>query len=223
MEIDISTVFLLPAGLGLLGFVEPCTIGGHLLFLDSQNNRNVSAKIRAVSIFIIARAIVTGLAGAAIAMLAQKLIAFQTGMWLVFGFVYLLIGLGFVTGRAGLIKQKISLAPDSWKRASSPAILGLAFGLNIPACAAPIMFGLLGLAASSSTIVAGFAMMFVFGFFLSAPLAIFAVFPGLAAKLEKTGQRLKKSGWIIGLVFIGLGIWSIWFGLYVNPADWSGQ
>lgn len=33
MEISFQTLVLLPVGLGLLGFIEPCTIGGHLLFL----------------------------------------------------------------------------------------------------------------------------------------------------------------------------------------------
>jgi len=28
---------------------------------------------------------------------------------------------------------------------------------------------------------------------------------------------------VLGVVFVALGLWSIWFGLYVNPENWSGQ
>lgn len=223
MEISLFTMIIPPIGLGLLGFIEPCTIGGHLLFLDTQKNRDRGQKIRAMAVFIAVRAIVAGLFGALIAFLGQKLISAQTGIWLVFGVIYLLVGLAFVMGKAGAVKQRIDLAPDAWKRASNPVVLGMAFGLNIPACAAPILFGLLGLAATVGTVLAGFIMMFLFGLFLSLPLALFAVLPKWAAWLDRFGQRLKNMRWVIGAVFILLGLWSIWFGLYVDPANWAGQ
>jgi len=222
LEISIIQLILLPIGLGLLGFIEPCTIGGHLLFVETQSRRTSREKISAVALFILVRAFIAGLAGATIAFLGQKLISAQTGIWLVFGSIYLVIGLAFLAGRAGLMKRKISLAPAAWKRAQSPLVLGLAFGLNIPACAAPILFGLLGLAATSGTIITGFIMMFLFGLFLSLPLALFAFIPRLASWLEQLAGRMKQMGLLIGLVFVVLGLWSIWFGLYVNPADWAG-
>ena len=222
MELSLMQLVLLPIGLGLLGFIEPCTIGGHLLFLETQNQRSRAEKFSAVVIFITVRALVAGLAGALIAFLGQKLISAQTGIWLIFGIIYLVIGLAFLSGRVGLIKQKISLAPDIWKQAQNPLVLGLAFGLNIPACAAPILFGLLGLAATTGTMVTGFFMMFLFGLFLSLPLALFAAIPKLASWLERIGSRLKQMRSLIGFVFILLGLWSIWFGLYVDPTDWAG-
>lgn len=214
---------LLPIGLGLLGFIEPCTIGGHLLFLETQNGRSSGERLRAILTFVTARALVAGLFGALIAFLGQKIISAQTGIWLVFGSIYLAIGIAFLIGRAGFIKRRISLSPATWKQARNPVVLGLAFGLNIPACAAPILFGLLGLAATTGTVATGFGMMVLFGLSLSAPLAVFAAVPRLAAGLEILGQRLKHMGWLIGVVFVLLGLWSIWFGLYVDPADWTGK
>ncbi len=222
MELGFQALILLPIGLGLLGFVEPCTIGGHLLFLDTQKNRSRAEKIKAVAIFVTARVLVTGLIGAIVSYVGQKLIGVQTGIWLVFGIIYLIVGLAFLLGRAGLIKKRISIAPDTWKRASNPVVLGLAFGLNIPACAAPIVFGLLGLAATTGTVVSGFLMMALFGISLSLPLVIFAIYPRLAGWLEKIGDKMIRMRWTIGIVFVALGIWSIWFGLYVDPKDWSG-
>ncbi len=217
-----ETLILLPIGLGLLGFVEPCTIGGHLVFLNTQEGRSRRGKVEAVLVFLTARTLVMGLFGAVIASLGALLISVQTGMWLVFGTIYLLVGLAFMAGRAGLVKKRISLAPEAWKRAQNPLVLGLAFGLNIPACAAPILFGLLGLAATTGTVLSGFVMMSLFGLFLSVPLVVFATVPRLSGVLERLAQRLRNMRWVLGLVFVLLGLWSIWFGLYVDPKDWSG-
>ncbi|WP_169543843.1 cytochrome c biogenesis CcdA family protein [Sneathiella aquimaris] len=223
MEFTLLELVLLPIGLGLLGFVEPCTIGGHLLFLETQNGRSNRQKLNAVLTFVATRSLIAGLFGALIAFLGQKVIAAQTGIWLIFGLIYLAVGIAFLIGRARFIKQRINLAPAAWKQAQNPFVLGLAFGLNIPACAAPILFGLLGLAASTGTVMTGFGMMFLFGLFLSSPLAVFALVPTLAKSLENLGERMKRMRWLIGLIFTLLGLWSIWFGLYVDPANWAGR
>ena len=166
MEFTALELVILPIGLGLFLFVESCTIGGHLLFLETQNNRQRLARIHAVLTFIVSRSIVAGLFGVPIAFLGHKIISVQTGFWLVFGVIYLVMGFLFLIGRTNLVKRKISLAPKAWKSAESPLVLGIAFGLNIPACAAPILFGLLGLAATTGTVIIGFLMMFLFGLFL---------------------------------------------------------
>lgn len=223
MNISFQTLVLLPAGFGLLGFIEPCTIGGHLLFLETQSRRSRLEKISAVLIFVSARSLVTGLIGALVAFVGTKLVDAQTIIWVVFGVLYIAVGLAFLVGKAGFLKWRIDVAPSAWKRGENPLVLGLAFGLNIPACAAPILFGLLGLAATAGTATAGFAMMFLFGVFLSSPLIIFAAVPRLAEWLDRLKQRMKRKRWPIGVVFLLLGVWSIWFGLFVDPANWSGN
>ncbi|MCJ8322426.1 MAG: sulfite exporter TauE/SafE family protein [Rhizobiales bacterium] len=222
MEFSVETLVIFPIALGLLGFIEPCTIGGHLLFLDTQKQRSTAEKSQAVLVFLVTRSLMAGLFGALITLLGQKLISVQTGIWLFFGLFYVAIGLFFLSGKAGWVKRRIDFAPAKWKTAKSPFVLGLAFGFNIPACAAPILFGLLGLAATTGSVMAGFGMMFLFGLFLSLPLLPFALIPSLARHLDRFAQKLIQMRWIIALVFIGLGLWSIWFGLYVDPKDWSG-
>ena len=223
MEITVLSLVLLPIGLGLLGFVEPCTIGGHLVFLETQKSRPLADKWRAVGIFVVLRALVAGLVGALAGFLGQKLVSAQTGLWLVFGTLYLGVGLAFLTGHAGRLKKRLELAPAAWRRATSPWLLGAAFGLNIPACAAPILFALLGFAASTGAVVVGFVQMALFGLFLSLPLVLFVALPGLTGGLARIGSLFRNTGRVIGVVFILLGLWSIWFGLYVNPADWVGS
>ena len=116
MDISFQTLILIPIGLGLLGFIEPCTVGGHLIFLGTQERRSRAEKINAVLVFVAVRTVVAGLFGAFIAFLGHRQIGMQTGLWLVFGLIYLAIGLAVLIGRAGFIKIEIDLAPATWKQ-----------------------------------------------------------------------------------------------------------
>ncbi len=223
MELTFHTIILLPMFLGLLGFIEPCTVGSHLVFLGTLDSRRYIEKVVTTFTFIVVRALVAGLFGSLVASLGKGLVGFQTDLWIVFGSIYLGLGIAFLIGKAKWFKHRINLAPDAWKKGHNPVVLGIAFGLNIPACAAPIIFGLLGMAATSGTAMTGFVMMAVFGLFLSLPLIFVAGIPIAATGLEKLSTFLRYNRWILALVFIFLGLWSIWFGLYVDPANWAGS
>lgn len=220
MDFTANTI-VLSFGLGLLGFIEPCTIGAHMLFLGAQRTRAIRQRLAAVAIFLAARVVVMGGFGGLIVVLGQRLIGVQTGAWLVFGAIYLGLGLGFLFGWERALRQRISLAPVHWNSASNPLIQGLAFGLNIPACAAPILFGLMGTAVASGSAATGFVMMAIFAVGLSLPLVPLSVLPRVAASLDRLADWLRPRRWLFGLIFVALGLWSIWFGLFVDPADWS--
>lgn len=171
--------------------------------------------------FTLVRTLIMGSFGALATLLGHHLIKTQTGLWLVFGSLYVLIGVAYAVGRADVFKRRIDVAPTAWKVTANPLVLGVAFGLNIPACAAPILFGLIGLAASSGAVTLGFATMAVFGLALSLPLALFAASPAassLAARLLSGRPAMRR---VFAIVFLALGAWSIWFDLFVDPADWS--
>lgn len=221
MEITDQTL-LLALGLGLLGFIEPCTVGAHMLFLGGQRVRPMGQRISAVFIFLLARLVVMGGFGGLIVVLGQFLIEVQTGMWLAFGVLYLGLGIGILAGWDKIMRHRIGLVPERWKVASNPLLQGLAFGVNIPACAAPILFGLIGTATVSGSVTTGFLMMGVFALALSLPLLPLSVVPGLARTLDWLADWLRPRRWLLGMVFVGLGIWSVWFGLFVEPVDWSG-
>ena len=221
MEVSLYTLLLLPVGLGLLGFIEPCTVGAHLLFLKSLGQSATSDRVASSIVFVGVRTLTAGVVGAFVALLGQHLIAAQTTVWLLFGAAYSLVGLAYLFGQAGLIKLRIDLAPSSLKATRNPALLGVVFGLNVPACAAPILFGMIGLAASVGTIAMGFVAMALFGLSLSVPLVLLVVQPRLATLIQKIGNDSPRTRWILGAVFIVLGVWSMWFGLFVDPADWA--
>lgn len=220
MEITYQTL-LLAFGLGLLGFVEPCTIGAHMLFLGSQKSRPVSARLGAAIVFLLARLFVMGGFGGLIVVLGQRLIVVQTGTWLAFGAIYLVLGFAILCDLAKPLQRRVMFAPERWKFSSNPLLQGLAFGLNIPACAAPILFGLIGAATVSGSALTGFLMMAVFALALSLPLVLLAVVPSLTRLLDRFVVWLRSRRWLLGALFVILGAWSVWFGLFVNPVDWS--
>lgn len=221
--LTLHALVLLPVGLGLLGFIEPCTIGGHLIFLGSQDGAERLAKAKALGAFVAVRVIVMGAFGAAVAALGGAVVSMQTSFWLIFGAVYVPIGLVALIGYAGGLKVPFRLSPAAWRGASNPVVLGFAFGLNIPACAAPILFGLMAMAATAGTAFSGFLMMALFGFALSAPLVLFLFAADASRRLEAIANALRGRRWIVGATFLVLGTWSIWFGLFVDPGDWSGR
>ena len=217
MDLTFPAILVLPFALGLLGFVEPCTVGAHLLFLNTVRAKANAAKAVTTMIFVAVRALVMGGIGAVVALVGQPLIDMQSALWLAFGIFYLAIGLAYATDRISILMRGIELAPAAWKAAESPALLGLAFGFSIPACAAPILVALFGLAAGSGALLIGFAVMIVYAAGLSVPLVALALVC-VPAWLRLSRRTVR---WLLAAVFVGVGCWSIWFSLYVDATEWT--
>lgn len=223
MEMGLASLVLLPLGFGLFGFVEPCAIGAHLIFLARQAERSRNDRIAALVAFVGARTLVMGTFGALVGLLGQLLIGFQTGFWLLFGLLYCAIGAAFFLDRSSWLARGLVLPSLTWKNARGAWLTGAAFGLNIPACAAPILFGLLGLTVSGGSALAGFTMMAIFALGLSAPLVAMTILPRFARIVALSADWLRARRRLAGALFVVLGIWSIYFGLFVDPSDWSGR
>ena len=224
-EIDIFQLLLIPVALGLLGFVEPCSIGSTVLFIKYLEGKGASEKVLQTGVFTLTRALLMGLLGVLAALLGSLFVDLQQGVWLILGSVYLLIGVLFVIGRVGLLQRQLgpSLARLSGTRGSLG--LGLLFGLNIPACAAPIIFALLGTTAltggASLGIGGGFLSMLLFGLALSLPLVLAVSWERARRLLDRLVGFSSRVPVLTGLLFIGLGLWSIYFALFINLEDWA--
>ncbi len=219
-ELGPFQLFILPAGLGLFGFVEPCSIGSSLLFVKYLEDKAAPEKIRQTALFAATRAGFIGLLGIAAVALGSGFVAFQKTAWILLGVLYALLGLLFLAGRAGPLMVAIGPGIAKLSGLRGSAGLGVLFGLNIPACAAPLLAALLAAAAatgaSGATVTAGFVALAVFGFALSAPL-VAAVFSARARRLidwlaHQAGRFPKWTG----VILIALGAWSIAFGLFVK-------
>jgi cytochrome c-type biogenesis protein len=218
-EFTLTSLVLLPVGLGLLGFVEPCSIGSTLIFVKHLEGKDAGRKLAQVGVFAGTRAVLIGLLGMLAVVLGTAFLGFQKAAWVVLGAIYVAAGLLYLVGKAGALMVSLgpSLARLSDTRGS--AALGLLFGLNIPACAGPLLFALLGAAAAGGaaggTLAGGFVSLALFGFALSLPLVLAVLFEPARRGLDRLAALSRRLPFWTGLLLVALGAWSIWLGLFV--------
>lgn len=206
-------LFGLPVGLGLLGFIEPCSVGSTLLFIKYIEGREARAKVAQVAVFAAARASFTGLLGLAAVALGAAFVGLQKAGWVLLGALYVVIGLLFLTGRARVLMVSLGPRLSRFSGASGSATLGLLFGMNIPACAAPLLLALLGAAAASgaagSAYATGFVSLALFGLALTAPLVAALLFAPMRRALDRLAGLSRRAPLWTGALMLALGLWSI--------------
>lgn len=213
-------VALLSIGLGLLGFVEPCTMGSNLILVKHLEQRPYRSALLQIGVYTVTRALFMGTLGAAAALVGAYFFDLQRALWIGLGTVYLGFGLLYLCGRQGWLIARVEplLSRASGTRGS--AGLGLLFGLNVPACAVPLIVVLLGLSASQAAAghapVQGFISLLLFGLALSAPLVLAVLWlPARRGMDWLAGLSVRLPRWT-GAVLAGLGLWSIGFGLLAH-------
>lgn len=217
---DLAGLILLPIGLGLFGFVEPCAIGATLLFIKTTEGAPAATKVAQVLAFTVSRAVFTGLLGVLAVLVGSLFLGLQKAIWVVVGLLYAAIGVLYLSGRIGLLMRALGprLAALSSPRGS--VALGASLGLVIPACAAPLLLALLAAAAaggaSGATLAQGFASLALFGFALSLPLVVAVLFKPARRALDWIAALSRRIPVWTGVLFIALGLFSIWFGLFVT-------
>ncbi len=224
MEFTFFNLVLLPVGLGLLGFVEPCSMGSTLVFIKFLESREAAGRIFHAAIFALTRALLIGVLGLLAAYLGMVFLGVQKTFWIILGAVYLAIGVLYVAGKAGFLMRTLGPSLTRLSGLRGSAGLGFLFGLNIPACAAPLIFVLFGTAAAGGsaggTLASGFISLALFGLALSLPLVLAVLFAPAQRALDWVAGLSVRIPFWAGLVLILLGLWSMWFGLFVNPEDW---
>lgn len=191
-----------------------------MVFVKYLEGKTFADKLAQVGIFAVTRAVLIGALGVAAVVIGTAFIGFQKAAWIVLGAIYVAIGLLYIFRHAGSLK--ISLGPGlgglSGSRGS--VALGLLFGLNIPACAAPLIFALLGMAAaggvSGATLSAGFVSLGLFGLALSLPIVAAVLIPSARRALDWLSALSRRLPLWTGLLLVALGLWSIGFGLFAE-------
>lgn len=218
--VDLVNTVLLPIGLGLFGFIEPCSIGSTLVFVKALEGRPAAAKIVQTSIFAVTRGVFIGFLGILAVIVGSSFLGLQKAAWVLLGMLYAGIGLLYLIGRAGLIMASLGPGLSRLSGLGGSAGLGIFFGLNIPACAAPLLFALLGTAAASgasgAALAEGFTSLGLFGLALSLPLVVLVLFARARSLLDWLADLSRRIPRWTGLLMILLGAWSIWFGLFVS-------
>lgn len=210
---DLWALVAVPLGLGLLGFIEPCSLGSTLLFVKFLEGKGRWAKIRETAVFTVVRAGFVGTLGALAGLLGSMFLDLQRGFWVVLGVVYLALGAVYLLGRQGLLKRTVGPRIRALGDDRGAAALGAVFGLNIPACAAPLLAGLLAAGVGAGDLAEGFLALAVFGLGLSLPLVAAVFWEQARAAIDRLGGLTRRiPGWT-GAVLVAVGAWSIWFGL----------
>lgn len=209
---------LLPIGLGLLGFVEPCTMGSNLLLIKHLEQRPYRSRLMQMLVYTATRALFMGLLGGSAALIGARFFDLQRVLWIGLGAVYLGFGLLYLAGRQGRLMVRLGPVLSRASGTRGSAALGLLFGLNVPACAVPLIVVLLGVSASQAAggdaPVRGFASLLLFGLTLSAPLLLAVLWPPARRALDAVaGLSVRLPRWT-GVILAGLGLWSIGFGLF---------
>jgi len=216
----VVNLVLLPIGLGLVGFIEPCSIGSSLIFIKYLEGKSAAAKLRHVGIFAATRAGFIGLLGMLAVVLGTVFLGFQKSAWMFLGGVYIAVGILYLTGRAGFLMVALGPSMARLSGARGAGALGMLFGLNIPACAAPLLFALLGAAAArgaaGDVLATGFMSLALFGAALSLPLVVAVFFEPARRALDWFAGLSRRLPVWTGGVLIALGLWSVGFALLVS-------
>ncbi len=215
-----TSFMLLPVGLGLLGFIEPCSIGSTLVFVKHLEGKAAATKLAQVGVFAGTRAMFIGLLGMVAVLLGTAFLGFQRAGWIVLGALYIGLGLLYLIGKAGMLMVSLGPSLSRLSDLRGSATLGVLFGLNIPACAAPLIFALLGAAAAGGvaggTLASGFISLALFGLALSLPLIVAVLFAPARRALDWLAGLSRRLPFWTGLLLIALGLWSVWFGLFAT-------
>ncbi len=199
-------------GLGLLGFIESCSIGANGIFLGYLQTKDRSTRLFEILKFTLGRSAVLGLFGLGIAFVGSFIFSAQKGFWLFLGLLYLALGIIVILNarfRWGLFSRLSMMGRLMPDQKSHSVGLGLLFGLNLPACAYPLVVALLGRSALSGA-AWGFAVLFVFGLALSLPLIPLA----LSRHMEKILAYLSRFGsvapYVIGLALLAISAYVLY-------------
>lgn len=199
------SLLALAFGLGLLGFIEPCSVGANGLFLGYLRQKDRRERLFETIRFALVRSAVLGLFGLVIAFLGSSVFAAQKSFWLFLGLLYLVLGLGVILNARYRWEIFSRISPERLlpKHESHSLGLGLLFGLNLPACAYPLMLALLGRSAASGAGL-GFAALFVFGVALSAPLIPLALSERTAKLFGRLTRISGVTPYVIGILLIAV-------------------
>jgi len=88
MEFGFINLLVLPAALGLFGFIEPCSIGSSLIFIKYLERKEAARKLAETILFAATRALFIGALGVLAALLGTAFLGWQKGAWILLGAVY---------------------------------------------------------------------------------------------------------------------------------------
>ncbi|MBI3126128.1 MAG: hypothetical protein HYZ11_00815 [Candidatus Tectomicrobia bacterium] len=201
----------IPLAFGLLGFVEPCSMGANFVFLAYLRGRPLAEQLGQAAAFVLSRALFLGLLGAGVAWLGRS---FAAGVYLYsagLGALYVLLGILALSVHFGGFTLPVGDLAWLQRKSGLALPMGAVFGLSAPICATPLFLALLGQAGLAG-VGKGFISMSLFGVALSAPFLVIAASRRASDWLIRLGRHSARAPLWAGVFLVLVGAWSIWIG-----------
>ena len=213
---NIPSLVLLPFLFGLIGFVEPCSLGINMIFLNRINGFERAKRISETLVFTIVRGTFLALVGLSATFIGSKIISIQSTFFWVLGAIYIFLGaLAIMNMYIPIFKYQINLS--KYLKNMEGIALGFIFGLIIPACAISFVLALIGKSILLGNLVEGFISLFLFGIALSLPLVIISFFDKSNEIIAKIAEKARQIPWLAGMVLIAVGLLTM-----LSSTWWAG-
>jgi cytochrome c-type biogenesis protein len=211
---DVFQWILIPLAFGLIGFIEPCSVGANLVFLSYMNKmeNKKQAWLEAIK-FTLSRSLFLGIIGLMTAYLGQQLSSLQHVYNFILGASFIVLGILYLLRKQMTIRWPVL----DWgqfleKRKGRAVTMGIIFGLSAPACSAPLLLVLIGQSATL-TLVQGFVSLFLFGLALSLPLLVISRYDRAREIIKKMSKWVVRTPIPIGIVLLLIGLYTSLQGL----------
>lgn len=215
---DVLSFVGIPLAFGLVGFVEPCSVGANFVFLSYLRARPAAERFGQALTFVLSRALFLGLIGGGVAGLGRAFAAsayiYSAGL----GTLYILLGLMALGLYYGLFNLPVGDV-GTWlqKKSGLSLPMGVVFGMSAPTCAVPLLLALLGKAGVAG-VTEGFFSLVLFGLALSSPLLVIATSRRASDFLTRIGRHSARMPLFAGFILIAVGLWSVVIGWRGLPA-----
>jgi cytochrome c-type biogenesis protein len=201
---------------GLVGFVEPCSLGINVIFLNRIKGFERAKRISDTLVFTIVRGTFLALVGLSATFIGSKIISIQSSFFLILGAIYIFLGaLAIVNMYKPIFAHQINLSKYIINKGN--IALGFIFGLIIPACAISFVLALIGKSILLGNLVEGFISLFLFGIALSLPLVIISFFDKSNEIIAKIAEKARQIPWLAGMVLIAVGLLTM-----LSSTWWTG-
>jgi cytochrome c-type biogenesis protein len=207
-------------GAGILSFLSPCVLplvpgyvsmvtGLSAAELEAGASRDLAPLLRGMLGFIAGFTLVFTALGAAATGVGRLLLDHQRGLEIAAGIVVVVLGAWLAgLGAPRLFHQEWRFHPrPSRLGAWAPPVMGMAFAFGWTPCIGPVLGGVLGLAATRSTLGSGLVLLVAYSLGLGVPfLATGLAFGRLTAVFAQVRSRLWLINLVAGAALVAFGV-----------------
>jgi cytochrome c-type biogenesis protein len=188
-----------------------------LLFIRYLKGLSQRVKVAHTLLFALTRASLMAVLGVVAVLIGTAFTGLQQSLWMLLGSIYVVVGLLYLGGGTSWFLALVNRVLPRINRVPGGPGLGVVFGLNVPACAAPLLAVLLGDAAArgatDGAVIFGASTLMVFGLAFSAPLLFIVLTVRGRRWLEHLTRLAGRMPRWTGAIMVLLGVWTFWLAL----------